>query len=400
MRLRFTAFALLLVFSSLSIGTPLSLRFTEADASLITVGGGPGSGAPADPPAAEGTNEARIADIVNGRTLPHTINEPADPVTDQTINVTAGNFTSLQNAVSTEGALVNVPAGTYTGNLSLSADDVDVVCASGAEIVGDFNIGTGTGAAGRIDRVRVTGCDQSGGNLQLWHANDVLIDDVYFTTDDGNNEMSGWSDGTDDGWNRIAFINTTIDHLGTNSATGWAWFTAGYSGSERQTDLFLLNVKLLTNGSQNNRFQSINRMLVLDSSFNEDFGSANGFRLSWSSGGSIPATDVYFDNVIVNELWLMNYASGGSETIDVTGGVFNRVRRYHVGSFFDFAAMVSGNTGSISNSAAYGSSGTPPASLNTGPFTDGGGNSVGNYDGSAPTALPDGTLLTAVGAVR
>lgn len=344
----------------------------------------------------DSSNAARISTILAGRTPTVSYDVPADPVVSQVLNVTASDFTSLYNAVNTSGSRVYVPAGTYTGNLVFAASDVDVIFDSGAEVVGDFQIGGGGGAASRISRLRITGGNQSGGQLSLFHSNDVMVDDFYFNTEDGYNEMSGWSDGTDDGWSRVAFINTTIDHLGTSAAGGWAWFTSVGQVGATATDLFLMNLRMLTDGSQNNRFQSIVRMIVVDSSFNDDFGSANGMRTGPGNNG--PCEDLWYDNVVVNEGWLMNYTGAQN----VANGTFNRVYRYHDGSFFNFADMVGSNTGTISNSAGFGSTGTPPGSLSVSPFTDGGGNTTGNhaYLGSGVPSLPDGTLISAIGAVR
>lgn len=346
---------------------------------------------------ADNTNVSRISSILNGRSPTVSYSTPADPITTQTINVTAGNFSSLSSAVNTQGARVVVPAGTYVGNLTFAASDVDVEFDPNAEVVGNFQIGGGGGAASRISRLRITGGNQSGGQLSLFHSNDVMVDDFYFNTANGYNEMSGWSDGTDDGWNRVAFINTTIDHLGTSASGGWAWFTGGLN-SGPTTNLILMNFRMLTDGSQNNRFQSVNTMIVVDASFNDDFGSANGMRTGDGGGGNGPCSDLWYDNVVVNEGWLMNY--NGIQ--NVSNGIFNRVYRYHDGSFFNFADMVGSNTGTISNSGGFGSTGTPPGSLSVSPFTDGGGNTVGNHSflGTGVPTLPDGTSISSIGAVR
>lgn len=363
--------------------------------SLVMLSGGGGSSGGGAGGGGGGDNATRISNMMNGRTANFAYVEPSDPVTSSTIDVVSGSFASLQSAVSTAGALVNVPAGVYTGNLDFDASDVDVVMSSGATVVGNVTFGTGpTGAAGRTERVRWTGGNQSGGFLTLNHFRDLMVDGVQFTTSGGSglNQMSGGSNGTDDGWQRVAFLNSFIDHQSTDGAGDWAWYTEGYSGAT-QSDLFLMNVRMLTDGGQCNRFQSITRFVCVDSSFNDDFGAANGFRTG--PGGNGPCTDLYFDNVVVCEGWLMNYTGAQN----VLRGEFNRVNRYHDGSFFNFADMVGSNTGTISNSGGYGSSGTPPGSLSVSPFTDGGGNTTGNHSFlvSGVDALPDGTPISTVG---
>lgn len=338
---------------------------------------------------------------LSGFSIPHTVTWPAPPTTTSTINVAANNGAQLAAAVQTAGARVVVPAGTYSANLNFYANDVDLVMDNAAFVTGTATFSDNNGS--RSNRVRWTGGNLTGG-LQLNHSNDILVNDVYFTTTNFHNEMSGWSDplGTDNGWNRIAFINTTINNVGGTSGAGdWAWFNQGYTtyGDETQTDLILANVKFLTNGGQNNRFQRVTRAVVVDSAFNPDFASANGFRTNY------PNYDWYMDNCVINEGWIMNHTA-----LDMVRGHFKNIDRYHLNdgfsTFYNFADNLSANTGSVENIRGFGQSGwtpSPPASPGGfGGLTDLGGHSTAyhSYAGSSVPSLPDGTLITAVGAIR
>ncbi len=337
------------------------------------------------------SNAARVSSSMNGRAPSFPYNIPADPVTTQTINIAPGDSAALAAAVQTAGALINVPAGTYTTDLNFYANDVDLVMDNGATVVGNITFGFGpSGASGRNRRVRWTGGNQSGGTLTLNHFDDLMIDDVYFTTAAGLNQMSGGSNGSDDGWRRICFRRTTIDDLSTNGSGDWAFYCEGYSAGVYE-DLLLLSVKFLTDGSQNNRFQGMTRFVCVDSTFNEDFNSNNGLRTGWNAASEY-VTDLYFDNVIFNELYLIT---------NTTNATFNRVHRYHLGSFFNFGDHSGTNSGVVSNSAAYGTTGTPPGTIaGIAPLTDAGNNTTGLHGGGTPTTMPDGGAVALIGAQR
>lgn len=145
------------------------------------------------------TNDLRIAVALAtyNPTIPFGYNTPADPVTTQTIDVTAGSFSSLQSAVSTDGALVNVPAGTYSGSLSNFGDDVDIVMSNSATVNGGV-------ALYQSSRVRWTGGNVNASGSASFDADsdDVLFDNVRI-----ENISSGYLQGN---MNRWAFINSTI----------------------------------------------------------------------------------------------------------------------------------------------------------------------------------------------
>jgi len=350
-----------------------------------------------------GSNASRVAASMNGRTPQFAYNVPADPSTNQTINITAGDSAALAAAVQTSGALINVPAGTYTTDLFFYANDVDLVMDNGATVVGNVTFGNGpTGAAGRNRRVRWTGGNIDGTTITLNHFDDLMVDDVYIATNNAFNEMSGGSDGTDDGWRRICFRNVTFqDRLPANGGPpyGWNWFTQGYTSAVTE-DLLWLGIKSITNGAQNNRIQGITRFVCVDSAFNHDFNSANGMRNGAGPNGI--CTDLYLDNCIINDGYLLNYSTFNANQ-NVANYFASRIHRYHsAAGFWNYADQLPGNTGTVRDSIAFGHGGTPPSSMDgVSPFT-----SINNtaqlFDGvTPPTTMPDGvTLVSQVGAVR
>lgn len=345
---------------------------------------------------------------LSGFSIPHTVTWPTAPQTNQTINVPANDAAALASAVQTTGARVVVAAGTYVGNVFCTADDVDVVCNDNVFIVGHVAWGD---IFRRARRIRWTGGNMSGGLIGLNSVADLLVNDFYMNTNgalshptvDGNglNNMSGGGgSSTFDGWQRVAFINSTIDHINGDSAGGWCWFSQCYSGST-QEDLILANVKMTNQGGQTNRFQSVDRMIAVDFAFNHDYAAANGCRVNYSTSSNRPCNQVFFGNGIITELFQMDYGGNGQSTSDCLNGTFDSVYKYNQGSFYDFATQLSGNTGVVRNCRGLGVTGSPPGSLSgISPMTDGGGNDTAQHSGAAVSQLPDGTLITAVGAIR
>lgn len=341
------------------------------------------------PPVAITSNAGRINTLLAGRTAPFAFNTPADPVITSTINVTAGSFASLSAAVNTTGARVIVPAGTYTGSLTATASNVDVVASPAAFLTGNLTLGGGSSA-------QLTNFRWTGGNIgRLIGSNyrDVLIDNLYaFSGSDMHNFAVAGREVS-----RLAVINSTFDNDGwTQAGSGYPFFLGRQSPDLEAPhfDVFFGNLKVFSrNGPVHTvRVNSVRRLIIIDCVFNPDGGSQN--------------TGIRLHNNNTN-VWLRDHWQVGSLKVDsinpandpgpsIIDGVFENVRVYgklapNDQFALDFALDIQ-NTGVLRDSTYFRRAGGDTAAI-TG-FADGGGNQTIAWDG---VAVPD---YSNVGAIR
>lgn len=223
---------------------------------------------------------------------------PTAPTTTQTINVTAGNFTSLQNAVNTSGALVNVPAGTYTGTLYITATDVDIVLDDNAIIAGTVEFGdffgnsirhrwtggqiSGTGSEGTGDRIYVRG-------------NDILIDNLKVNS--GNAFLI-------EGALRFALINSTV-------ASGYyAVFSQQFSTN---SDYIFANNQFSTTSSAQAtvRLMSIDRLVFVDNRSISGTGN-RALRLHYFMNDAWVAGNEFIATTPASHMWFTEDGGNGN----------------------------------------------------------------------------------------
>ncbi len=150
------------------------------------------------------------------------------------------------------GALINIPAGTYNCGWTIDADDIDVVLDDAADITGGVNF---TSAA---ERVRFTGGVISGGGIDV-QGTDVLIDNVNIDMSDQIHLI---------GATRFGIINSDI---GTSSAV-----YPIYADTAVSTDLLFANNYLTSGGNgimRLNRGQT--RTVIVDSHFDQHNTATN-----------------------------------------------------------------------------------------------------------------------------
>lgn len=214
----------------------------------------------AQPAPPVGDNATRINTALGGAVVPFAYNAPADPVTTQTINVTAGSYSSLLAAVQTDGAEVIVPAGTYVGQISNVGDDVNIIMDNAATVQGAVLM-YGT------NRVRWTGGNIDGdGGLFDADSNDLLFDNVRIT-----NISSGYIQGT---VNRYAMINCTV-----RSNT----YAAACQNFNTDTDMIYINNDMeggLGASQATFRLQSVHRAVIVGNRFWS--GNSYVFRLHYN----------------------------------------------------------------------------------------------------------------------
>jgi hypothetical protein len=298
-------------------------------------------------------------------TVPFAYDWPTAPTTSTTIEV--DTIAEFQSAVGQSGAIINVAAGTYTGNLTVDGSDLDIRVSNSAFITGVL---TWAG-----DRIKWTGGNLVDGNMVGGGFTDILVDDFYVNSDgDTYGTPNNFADSG--AWSRLAFINSTLGLYGGDGSGSWAWYGNPNGGS----GLIMANVKLISTDGQSNRFMAQDELIIVDSVFNPDGLSNNGWRLHNGSN------NIFLRDTTVVGSIQMHYNS----EVNATNCTILRMDAYST-----LGAGIlheTGNTGSITDSTFYHDTGG--AFPSPSPFTDGGGNQWLAWDHST---LPD---FSAYGAQR
>ncbi len=332
-------------------------------------------------PDARGANQERILAILNGRTPHFLYNSPADPVTTREVSVSSASEFNTQAGIS--GTKINV-SSSFSGNVQISASDIDIVVGNSYTIAGDLDI-----TGGPQSRIRWTGGNVNG-RINITAGSDLLFDDFHLTTTypDFNYIGSGGND-------RVAFINSTLEKTGGGSGDTWLWFVLNSAAPNRHDDWFVGNV--LFSGDSNPslvRFQSMLRLVIVDSVSNPTGESNHAFRFhdgcedvwikdTWARG------DVKIDNI---------GSPTNSSMANLSNAVFDNLDVYNPGSitvtsYVDGTPQSVTNSGTVSNSTYNAESGSGSFPTPAG-FSNGGGNSQVAWDGNT---IPD---YSSVGAVR
>ncbi len=235
---------------------------------------------------------------------------PQDP--QITFERTISSNSEFQAALSTNGQRSLVTSGTYSGG-SVSCSDCEFVLASGVTINGNLSF--------RGNRIKWFGGTVNGGPMDQTGTGDVLIDNVHVITNGDLNNFSGPASG----FNRVALINSTLEVTNGQSVGDWGLYIQQNSGSQlRGRNLIVANVRIESTG-QNNRFQDVENLVIVDSYFNSNNTSSNGLRMHHG------LQDVFMrDTVVVG-----SNITNGTDT-QITNGVFENITRYHtLNNFFD-----------------------------------------------------------------
>tara|TARA_S200002703_G_scaffold1223_3_gene2082 strand:+ start:4689 stop:5960 length:1272 start_codon:yes stop_codon:yes gene_type:complete len=296
---------------------------------------------------------------------------PNEPVTTQSETVTT--MAELQAALQVSGNQITIPAsfGTQTGliDITSSVSDIDVIMSNSATINHDGFRLNGT-------RMRWTGGNVIGtaGNQLDIGGTDIIMDDMVAesNTDEGSFNSAV----------RLAILNSTISQDGAGSAGGWAMFNMP---NHTQTDWILANTRVESSG-QNNRFQNVKRLIIIDSVLNPDGVSANSLRMH-------DDTDyVWLADTEIGYKGILSYAEPG-----YTYG-FNHATWERVVYHSHLPALLINSTNANSTAEDCLVKTTDTGDLSGAPGLDGmtdlGGNTMEFWDG---TTYPD---YSAIGAQR
>ncbi len=266
---------------------------------------------------------------------------PLEPEITEERTIT--NNAELQEVVSIDGVSAKVSAGTYDG-VDITCDDCEFILEDLAEIQGGLTF-SGT-------RIRwVGGLVTTGPVVMNSEQGDILIDNLHSITQGG--DLNNFS-GTGSEWNRVALINSTFEVINGNNDGDWALFIQGKNGTDFRGKNFILANVRLESDAQNNRFQSIQNLVIVDSYFNSNITSKNGLRMHRG------CEDVYMRDVII----VGANTNSGDET-QITNGVFEQITRYNdVNNHFSIGIGINTVNVTINDSQCYTSAlngvGIPP----------------------------------------
>lgn len=304
---------------------------------------------------------------------------PIPPTTTSTHNVsTIGEF---QTAVGVSGALINVAAGTYTGDLTFTGNDIDIVMDNGATLVGHPLMN-------QNQRIRCTGGNINLGTSepstgQLNSTIDVLFDNVNIT---GNlwfyrNTGAGASN------QRLGFINCTIDGLSVTSGGSFTIFNVQDASTPHYQDILFANCHILNDVNVPVRLQQINRCVCVESYFSGLWANlrsgSSGFRFGENCydtyvGGVSSKRTIVIGRMQLSHVPEVLPTSGGA----VQNSVWDGIDHYSTVGTTGIFSGTNPNTGTVHNYSNFHSSGvgSPPA---LGPLTAGTGvDNVQSWDGA------------------
>ena len=367
--------------TGLNAGTTYYYRLIDVDTSGNASAAGPADSGQTDA-APSGTNASRINAILAGRAPHFSYNTPADPVITREVTVTSS--AQFNSEAQTAGTRIIVNTS-FSGSVSISANDIDVVMSNSATITGNLTLG---GYNSRATRVRWTGGNISGRLLGV-NFQDTLFDDFYLHSGPDFNDLTAGGQRFD----RVAFINTTIRNTGNPSGNGWALFVL-----QRPTDphrgIIFANFKVQSTGLHAFRLMSVNDIVIVDSVFNPDGTAAStALRIHLNS------TDVW-----VKDSWVRGNVhmagvdnAAGDAYPQVVNGLFDNVDRYVSLDLYTYSVTQPPfSSGEIRNSRMYSTNGAGSGTFGapSGGWTLGTGNDRVAWDG---VAVPD---YSNVGAVR
>lgn len=325
-----------------------------------------------------GTNAQRIAALLNGRAPHFTYSTPADPVT--TREVTVSSAAQFNSEAQVNGTLIRINSS-FGGNVLIRGNDIDVIMNNGATISGNLELGTGSY---RTSRVRWTGGNISG-RLMGYNFQDVLFDDIYVNSGSNFNDLTAANTRFD----RLAFINTTIQNSGDPSGNGWAIFVLQRPSDPHRGAIFG-NFKVVSTGLHAFRLQSIDDILIFDSAFNPSGTATSALRIHYNS------RDVWIKDSWARGNVHLNEVSGSDGVPQVANALLDSFDRYEgLGQYAFLSPLSVSNSGTIINSRHHSSAGAGGGAISAGGgISVGAGNTRVAWDG---TSVPD---YSRIGAIR
>ncbi len=249
------------------------------------------------------------------------------------------NVSSDAGWTNVDGTRYIVAAGNYSAK-SITCNHCEFILHDDAVIDGALNING--------HHIKWTGGRKVGpGNVNYLGSNatgDLFINDLQaVSVQNRHNDFSGQS-----GWRRMAVINSTFKVESTCSTDCWAFYIQQPwpigSAPFRGHDLIFANVKFISS-AQNQRVQSVENHVSVDSYYNATGESMNGLRLHHGM------QDVYFRDVIT--VGVNVYQPPSNHPYQITNGLFERVTRYYDGqSVFHGIGTATSNV-VINDSQAY-----------------------------------------------
>jgi hypothetical protein len=238
----------------LRIGYPRSYRMA-ADRSSYAMTGQDASFARSEQ---VGDYDLYATDTNGVGTIPFAVNWPAEPASvSTTVDVTAGNASSLSNALLVNNATINVPAGTYSGSFTVTGSDQIILLDDEAVIAGGLTVNH-TGSAARV-RWEGGVIDSIVSNVAVNNARDFLMRNVNANVREVNCGVGTQSA------RRCAFIHNTI------YAQRTGFFTPGASAFQRLQDIILAGNYISGGMTVGNsgvesaiRIQSTDRTIIVD----------------------------------------------------------------------------------------------------------------------------------------
>jgi hypothetical protein len=256
---------------------------------------------------------------------------PAAPTPTNTVNVNSDADWTME-----DNTRYVVADGNYSGK-TITCNNCEFVLDDNAVINGHLHF------SGNV--IRWVGGKKVGhGSVGTTSAftNDLLIDNLHAITESAeSNSFSGAN-----GWRRMAIINTTLDMQHNSGRDDWGIyvqreFPVG-SVPYRGHDFILANVKVLSD-SQNFRINTIENLVIVDSAFNPDGRSMNGWRIHKG-----------VRNLYVRDTISAGPGSANDDMVNVTNGLVERLSRYApspAGAFYAVALATENMT--INDSQTY-----------------------------------------------
>jgi hypothetical protein len=285
--------------------------------------------------------------------------------------VVATSISALQAAASRNNVRIVIPAsfGTQSGSVTVSGTHVDVVMSNAAQINGSV---TFSNSVQRWSGGNVTGGWRASG----YPITDITWNDVNVINRSDNVVLSAVSA-------RIAILNSTFH---TDQGGGkWALYS---SSQQRRSDLILANVKQTGSpGDQTQRIQNWDRVVMVDGANNprgEGFGgSTQSFRMHYN------CRDVYIADYIIGPGGFTIAGVGTTVNIGASNIILERVTSYSSLTQMVVDSQLGSGTNIQRGTILYSSRASSEGPQNTSAgFSNGGGNIIRPWDGSAPPDQP------------
>lgn len=295
--------------------------------------------------------------------IPFQVIWPNKPTITRTVDVsTATQFTTEAATPGTELVIDN----SFTGNVTIAANDIKITMNNAATITGTVSINPTLQRlwwrGGNVYHVDVVAPN--------WRSvSDHLFEDVYWTGFVTYHRELSVSYGN----SRIAWVNSTIDHVTNTIGHEFAFFSYnGNANEHRHSDFIFANVRMeqsypITHSTT--RIQACDRQICVDGAFGMSrlADGSTGYR---TSAGSNYA---YMANTIIGGRFHLNYTGEGAGDYGyaVRNATYENVTRYTVPNANEgnFATSDANNTGTVNGCQVYSTSlgiGNPPS---ISPFT-------------------------------